>query len=323
MKTTHFLFAMLGAMAILTSCSNDDTNAVPSSYKHSTQVEVVNLSDYLPSSRSNDKSMSSEKVLKFSDINSLHNFMSKVSNMNDEAVVDYYKSIGFDGAYTTLCSVDNKLDSFFDVDDSNQFIKSVQILKEQNKNVITFNTADETDLTPSLPKRSEDMNLVCSKNGYVVLGNRLISDLPLGVKEYVQTRAGLEPVKDGFRSFPGKCSFTISQGRYESRITLGYSPLTKFMGVKVTSFKVKHIFGVRYKKRYDTEYHSDVYLNGAHYRADVGNRHRGEDYTYLMPAVLSDSFKGKKVSCEFKNFYSECCPTSGNNAFVLDLTYIK
>lgn len=122
MKNKILTIAMSAIMFTLASCNSNEEPAISQSLQN---VEVVRLSDYLPSST---RSGESDKVLRFKDQAAFDSTVESLKGMSEDEKMDYFNSLGFDGAYVTLTKAHNEADQVLDRIESmdsiaNDFVK--------------------------------------------------------------------------------------------------------------------------------------------------------------------------------------------------------
>lgn len=307
------------------SCSQENNGTMlTNSSKENSTIQVVNLSDYLPFSRGGNLQNSSEKVLKFKNENALSSCVRKLANMDENSRLAFFDSLNFNGAFTCLQKANCQLDSIFEINDQRSFLKAYSDFKNQYGNIFVYNDTDKYDLTPYLPSRGEAMNLIASKSGYVIVGNQLLTSLASNISLINSTRSVALPITPTFSSFAGNCSVVVSSGRFRSDISLGVERLSGVFMVRVASQKTKHFLGIKYTKRYSTDYHAQLIIDGREFQVDIPNRGKGVDYAYVVPILKVNVFKGRKINCSFKDFTSGCCSgTSNSGTFTVDLTQLN
>lgn len=168
---------VITCMAIMiSSCSNE----MEDNYSSSQNPRVVNLNEYLSAESRSSVSDADENVLSFKDEDSYNQTVAQLKAMSEDERLDYFKKIGFEGAYTIISRADSELESIFDMDaiDSLAVNSKIKGFLEKYKNVLVFNEEDEFDVTPSLSFDGEDIKLVGSLNGYVIIDNTLYQGDP-------------------------------------------------------------------------------------------------------------------------------------------------
>lgn len=107
----------------LFSCNNEDEFA-PSKESTVPSVEVSKMSEWLPKTRSTESTVSDMPVLHFKDEKAYDDMVERLSAMNDEERISYFKELGFDGAYALWNRADEELEQIFEIDDENQEISN-------------------------------------------------------------------------------------------------------------------------------------------------------------------------------------------------------
>lgn len=161
---------------VMWSCTNEMED-IDSSHK---DPMVVNLSEYLSGVSRSSESIGDEEVLSFPDEESYNQTVANLKAMSEDERLGYFKKIGFEGAYTIISRADSELESIFDMDatDSLAVNSKIKGFLEKYENVLVFNEEDEFDVTPSLSFDGEDIKLVGSLNGYVIIDNTLYQGDP-------------------------------------------------------------------------------------------------------------------------------------------------
>lgn len=70
-------------------------------------------------------------VLKFKNEQVYEQTLTKVSDMTYEQRLVFFKSLNFEGAFTTLYKADMKLDKIFDIEDENEFLTAYADFKKE------------------------------------------------------------------------------------------------------------------------------------------------------------------------------------------------
>lgn len=318
-KLFNLLFLLLIGVT-LSSCSQDEIeNEVRSEGKISNHyIQVANLGDYLSSTRATQ--IGNEKVLKFSNEASLMNCVRDFEGMDEKEKTSFFKSINFDGLYVTYNEADNQLDSIFDIANDSEFLKAYTAFKNKYGSMFTFNDSDSCDLTLYLRNDEKPIKYFGSKSGYIVVGNELRSSFSeLGA---TRTAGPIEPQFIGF-----KCSSAIHEGKYRSDITLGFEKYSRVLNVRVASQKKKKVFGITlYKKRYKTDYHADVMINGQK-ACHIDVFHTSNGHATLGPngGIPVSSFGKNKVKFQITDFTSGCCShqKGSSNVCTVDFSNIN
>lgn len=295
--------------ATLSSCSQDkdETNVNSEAKMPSNQIQVTKLGAYLEGTRAIQNG--NEEVLKFTNEASLVSYVKDFEGMDEEERATFFKSISFDGLYETYNNADRQLDSIFDIDNDTEFLKAYTTFRNKYGSMFAYNDSDSCDLTLYLHNDEEPIKFFGSKSGYIIVGNKLRSSFP----ELTTTRAAA-PIEPKFIGFD--CNSTISEGRYRSDITLGFEKYSRVLNIRVASQKKKKVFGkTLYKKRYNTDYHADIMINGMKYcHTDVF--HASNSHATIGPngGIPIRIFGKNQVKFQIMNFTSGCCSHQKGNS---------
>lgn len=145
-----------------TSSSNIEKRQVP-------DIEVVDMGIYVSGTRTGE----SMPVLKFKNEQVYEQTLTKVSDMTYEQRLVFFKSLNFEGAFTTLYKADMKLDKIFDIEDENEFLTAYADFKKEYDGVFVYNSENQYDLSPYYSFDDEKAELLGNINGAVIIGNNV------------------------------------------------------------------------------------------------------------------------------------------------------
>lgn len=213
-------------LALFASCSNDE-NYVETD-NNQPDVIVTTMGKFLASTRSTVVEQDDTPVLQFKDEAAYTAILNKIKEMSTEEKSAYFEEIGFEGAYLILDHADEELDSIFEIEDQTKFEKELALYQSKYEGVLAFNTEDEYDVSPYLQFTDDDMALVGNIDGYVIIGDEIVSpeistptfDLDSDTEEAVSTETYTTPIQPGFKAFKNS-SLTIKNGKYTSTMTIG------------------------------------------------------------------------------------------------------
>lgn len=318
MKNVIFI---LFAVLLLVSCSEEQTSHERTETPKA--VEVVYLNN-TPTTRGADSSKDlTNKVLKFRDEASFEKIKNQLKLMDETQRKEWFKNIGFEGAYTELAKADNELDSIFDIEDDSKFIESVSRFKDKYSNEFVFNDSDSYDLSPYLPFTDDDLELVGNIKGIVMVGNLIkqpTSNTPqyynfLDSENNQNTCASVKAIQPAYEGF-NESSLMIKQGKYQSTVQLGVDRNSGLLMIRFASQKKKKLW----KRRHECDYTVTVNI-GNHQWNNLyqPNEKKGLIKKHLLPYLNVNLFNGV-TNCSFKNFHSGACPNAnGNKNFTLNL----
>lgn len=302
---TYFTIAIL----FLSSCNNQDDEIIlkkNESFNPLSRVEVVSLSG--SSTRAKNEE---EKTLRFEDVEHLNKVVEILENRNDRENEDFFRKINFRGIFLRNIEANKAIDDIFDIEDYDTFLNEVKKYKEQYGDLLKGNVS-EYDLTPNLQFDDEVIRLLGNKNGEILVGEKVYAP-----KASFSSFRGLlsGPYAPTFREFPGNpVNIMLREGKYQGSVTLGACRENGDFMVECASQKKKKFW----KRRNETDYSGDVYINGAHFFFNVLRKKR--QAVFLSPFVNVGQYAGKKITVSISNFKVGCCPSLvGNQTFELDL----
>lgn len=226
-----------------TSSSNIEKRQVP-------DIEVVDMGIYVSGTRTGE----SMPVLKFKNEQVYEQTLTKVSDMTYEQRLVFFKSLNFEGAFTTLYKADMKLDKIFDIEDENKFLTAYADFKKEYDGVFVYNSENQYDLSPYYSFDDEKAELLGNINGAVIIGNNV------RYADNVATRGFLgigKPARYGFIGFKG-VELTVAQGKYYSIVEVGYSGPTGELNLFFRAFKKKRLW----TRRHPATYNVDIEMRG-------------------------------------------------------------
>lgn len=249
MKKFYCIFAILMVAILSVSCS-DESNVIK---ERDSKIKVVTLGEYLSAhSRTSEPGNVDEPVLDFEDEEVYLQTLEMLRGMDDEQRLDYFESIGFDGAYSIMSKADTELENIFDEYETDSIGAEVAINEYLAKytGVLDFNEEDENDVTPSLVFEGEDLQLIGSVSGYVIIDDEFITpenydydDSSIDNKDdsgdsNVRSRAGFSI---GFKEYT---KTEVKNGKYHSYFRFGRNG--NYLGFKVETYRKLFL-----RKKYD------------------------------------------------------------------------
>ena len=229
-----FRFQLVAALAAccslgMVSCDNEEFTNVE--FSEFPAVEVSTMGMWQSQTRA--KGDADMPVLRFQDQQTYDAVMTELGTMNEDAILDYFAKLGFDGAYSAWHKADKELDAIFDMEDSVEICNAIENFKERYAESFSFDPNDEFDVTPYLNFTDDKMALIGNIAGYVVIGETLVgaeSNSPtfdthaytsdVQMIQTAQTRVYTGPVEPGFKGFYD-ASLTISKDKFTCTMTLG------------------------------------------------------------------------------------------------------
>lgn len=315
-KISTLASSMLLAMGLLTtSCSNDESTDLI--IGESADVEVSTMGKWLPTTRNNgiEENM---PVLHFRNKTVYETTLKKLRDMTDQQRLEYYRNLGFEGAYSLWDKADKELEQIFDIEDSLMFEKSIAEYKEKYKGMFNFSQEDETDVTPLYKFKNTNLQLTGNINGFVVISDSLINSSPDlddeddGI-DSVHYAPGVipGPIQPTFQAYP-KASLQTKNGRYTSTITMGHIFENRAYAVSVITKKKKLIRKKTVKTRHDV-------------RLTISGQYSLPYYSILPEGVRvniydrSECFGNKNgmITFDVQDFHSAKCPTPVSGSFQL------
>lgn len=309
------------AIALVFSCVACSNNGILEDTSNTKDVEVVNLKDFADNTTRSIANQDQE-VLRFKDYSTYQKTLKELHPMTIEQRQVFFNKIGFKGAYSSLMDADNELDKIFDIEDNNSFLEAYGKFKEKYKNIYVFNTANTYDLSPYLPFTDNNLELLGSNEGYLIVGDEIISpnnDKPNYKSDAVKanTRVGmpLNPIHPKFTELPGDCGVVIKKGKYRSDIYLGIDKFGNIFMVRAASQKKKALWS----RRHPTNYEADLYIENNGLHISMPNNGESGAKENVLP-INARQFAGKTIKAGFKNFRTGCCGgVVGNKEFSFTL----
>ncbi|WP_297641894.1 DUF4848 domain-containing protein [Bacteroides sp.] len=111
----------------LFSCSNEEEFS-PVNEKVIPALEVSRMSDWVANTRNSFDEFGDMPVLHFKDEQTYNETIVKLNEMDKEERDAYFKTIGFDGAYTIWNHADEELEQIFEIEDSTRFENEISNL---------------------------------------------------------------------------------------------------------------------------------------------------------------------------------------------------
>lgn len=209
------------------SCSSEvptDSSPVQDELK----FKIVTLDNYLSqSSRSltipDSVSVKNQFILSFATEADFTVMLNYLRSLSDEERIAYFDKIGFDGAYTIWSKADTELDLVLDEcdemnNDTSSIVNKLNDYRAKYNGALSVNEitteSDSIEVTPSLMFHNEDMALIGSINGYVIIEGKLIEpeeSAPMQVKRNAHNQ--------GFIKY--KAEVCVKNGKYKSYLSFG------------------------------------------------------------------------------------------------------
>lgn len=292
---------VLMVMMLSVSCSDESTILNDSESK----VKVVTLGDYFAThSRTNNPGNLEEPILDFEDEETYLQTLEMLRGMNEQQRLEYFESIGFEGAYTIMSKADTELETIFDEFEADS-IGACEAMNEylaKYRRVLDFNEDDDTDVTPSLLFEDEDLQLVGSVSGYVIVDGEFITpeNCDYGDDSFIANENGNDgKSRSGFNGgFKEYTKTEVKNGKYHSYFRFGRNG--NYIGFKVETYRKMFLW-----KKYDKKCGYDGFLeiwdsrnqNG---RAYVIRTMRGTYSLKEAPAMLYSP----RINMKITNFSS-------------------
>lgn len=147
----HFL-TLLCLVCGLSSCSNDDTlSIVTNNGDTQPDVEVSTVGQWITHEDNvtrNASAEADEPILHFKNEEVYNRVTQELMGKSDLECMDYFKQIGFKGAFSQYVEADNELEKIFDNDDPALLQRLISEYKDKYKDKFLFNTTDTFDITP-------------------------------------------------------------------------------------------------------------------------------------------------------------------------------
>lgn len=263
MKSINLLAVCL--LTSIYSCADKEEDIYALENNISQDIEVSEMSKWLPNSRSVSGDLSDMPVLHFKDEKVYHQTVAKLSEMNAEERDAYFKGLGFEGAYMLWKQADDELEQIFENEDTLQLDRQINEYKIKYERLFSFNTMDEYDVTPYFSFTDEELSLVGNIKGYVVIGNELKTplnealDYDYEVEATISTRAAISiENKPKFVPFK-KGSYSITNENYKSTMTIGRMSDSNSLAVIFNTKKV----AVFWTKRANANYSVNLFFHSA------------------------------------------------------------
>lgn len=234
-----------------------------------------------------DSTQGTEQILKFKDQEAYERTLEEVRAMSDSTKVEFFKKLGFDGAYMLLTKADEDIENAFDIAETVDSIKGITVIKDcvsRYEGVLCFNDSDAYDVTPNLPFVDENAELLGNKYGNVIVGEELVTPTA------GETKA---PYNGWFIAYDA--TVIVKNGKYKSRFILGRMGYN--MAFRLETYR-QYWFYKKYDKKccYDGEL--EIYSNGYTEKATIKNA-RGDWKLYS-----SSNLYTPRVNMKMKNFSS-------------------
>lgn len=261
MKKMIFFLTILAMVIGMQSCNNADDPQI-TAVSNEKDYEVVYVGDLSsPISRSSVQlAQPSEQILKFRDQAAYDRTLASVKAMDEPAKLEFFKTIDFDGAYTLLNKADEELERAFDLAEATDSIAGSAIIRkcvEKYTDILTFSETDLSDVTPSLPFADDNAEILGSKSGYVMVGDKLMAP---------KASAPFPFYNGSFIKYGAEV--TIKNGHYTSYFRLGRIGLN--MAFQLETYR--RILGFKKSDKsccYDGDL--EIYSNGKYEKARIHN----------------------------------------------------
>lgn len=298
-------------LSLVTASCNNDANIDSGEYP---DVKVVSVKNFLSGTRSSVLQDEDQMVLQFKDEYAYKRTLCKLESMTDQQRVEYFNSLGFKGAYYLLNKANEELDSIFNIEERNAFEDRLNAFMKKYEGKISFNPDDQYDVTPFMNFTDEETCMVANQDGYVVIGDRLISpkqNTPsFNEGTYIlisdATRASAPgPIEPGFKAFKNS-SITIANDSKKSTMTIGRIVNGNSFAIEFVTKKKQFLW----KKSVSASYSATLEMNSPifHHINNV-TCPKGAKWVILnLPIELV----GNNFDAIITNFKSSCGETTGN-----------
>lgn len=288
MKKIFFFLTVFATVIGMQSCSNADEPQI-AAVSQEKDYEVVYVGDHsTPVSRADvEATQTSEQILKFKDQATYDRTLASVKAMDESDKLEFFNKIGFDGAYTLLNKADEELDRAFDLAETTDSISGVAIIRdcvEKYNGILMFSDTDPSDVTPSLPFADENAKLLGSKNGYVMVADKLLAP---------QAAAPGPVYNGGFIKYEAEVK--VKNGHYTSYFRLGR--IGTNMAFQLETYR--RIVGIKKSDKkccYDGDL--EIYSNGKSEKARIHNG-KGDWKLYSLASAYTP-----RVNMKMTNFSS-------------------
>lgn len=286
----------------LSSCSNDD-NFTAVSYQKEVQpdVEVTTVAQWIAHEGNGTRGGAAEvdePVLHFKNREAYERITKELMKKSDFECMNYFKQIGFNGAYAQIVEADDELEKIFDNDDPALLQHLIAKYKAKYKDKFVFNAMDTFDITPNLPFKDEKLVLVGNMHGMVVVGNELIKPGLLSTRAFPTG-----PIEPGFRASKGG-SVTLKHKKYKSTMTLGRIVNGEAMAIEFKTTK-KTLF---WRKSVRASHSVDLGLNNG----SINPVYSPVGVEVVILRGLSPRHFSPTYDAEIKNFKSSKCSGSAS-----------
>lgn len=209
------------------SCSTEiPTDVFPA--QEELKFKIVTLDNYLSqSSRGltipDSTSVKDQYILSFDTEADFTAMLNYLRSLSDEDRIAYFDKIGFDGAYKIWSKADAELDSVMNEcdemgNDTASIITKLNDYRTKYDGALSVNeistASDSIEVTPSLMFDNEDMALIGSINGYVIIEGKLIESFESAPMQVKRNARGQDFVKY-------KAEVCVKNGKYKSYLSFG------------------------------------------------------------------------------------------------------
>ncbi len=341
MKKLLFI-TLIAIAAMMTACESEvfenstfEEQAELQTLAPKSKVKVVKLGDYLKNNAQTrcldseeEGYLQDEEVLCFEDEDALEETLEELEEMSEEEKVEYFESIGFEGACVKLYDADEELDTIFDIEDDEEFMEAYLDFKTRNNELFVYNDSNEYDLSPYLPFTDEVLELVGSVHGYVIVGSEVVTP-KITRDPWSEPSSGNPPAvvlppnpATDFGYFIhltnyakpvsviNEPSLVIKHGKYRSDISLMEHKGGAFFIVRCASQKMHKLYSRRAKASYKAEFT----LCGRKYLLDWAGSSSPirMEVSHLIPY----QYHNQTIVWDITSFTSSCCEnTVGRETF--------
>ena len=295
---------------ILSSCQDEalDSATAQSGSKQIPDIEVVDMSSYVATSRTGEVI----PVLKFKDEQTFEQTVQKVSDMNYDERIAFFKSLNFDGAFTTLYKADMELDKIFDIEDDAEFLAAYDQFQKKYDGLFVYNTEDKYDLSPYYNFTDDKLELLGNVTGAVVIGDKVryaANNIPNYLANDITTFASYED----FKSYKNT-ELKIQQGKYYNTVETGYHPTSGELSIQFKAFKKKKLWTRRHPATYEVTVDVNGKVGGTLGTTQQYEKHRMglKVNKTVLPSTLTITYKNFKSSCTGTVLGNKTCTNIAN-----------
>lgn len=285
----------------LASCQDEvlNSNATQGGKNQVPDIEVVDMNNYVATSRAGE----AVPVLKFKDEQTFEQTFQKVSDMDYDERIAFFKSLNFDGAFTTLYKADMELDKIFDIEDDAEFLAAYDQFQKKYDGLFVYNTEDKYDLSPYYNFTDDKLELLGNVKGAVVIGDK-VRYAAETITRAINNNYKETKLFDCFKNTELK----VSKGKYYSTVETGYHSKNGEVCLLFKGFK-KRAF---WSKRHSTICEVTIDINNGKIRAFKKSPKSGEK---IMIGLGHNKFSlPSKLTITYKDFKSTATGTVTSSA---------